>query len=187
MKYYFDDHFLTYYEEMSVSLSTNLNCLYCLKLFGLNEIVQKLTLWLKNFIHNENFSFKDKWHISKYYCMSKAIISFVSVDNEFALEIFEQMISEQREDGGWGNFNRSTVNETSMSIISIVYLLNEGLAELSLNIIEKAKCFLESNDKIFPMWISKTLYSNVNLDKIICLSAKYATEKFIKDNIKIAK
>lgn len=186
MKFYEDDHFLTYYEEIIVSLSTNLNCLYCLKLVGPNKIVQKLALWLKNFIHNNKFSFKDKWHISKYYCMSKAIISFLSVDNEFALEIFKQMLSEQREDGGWGNFNRSTVNETSMSIISILYLLNKQLAEISLNIIENAKCFLESNDQIFPMWISKTLYSNVNLDKITFFSAKYATEKFLREKNKIA-
>lgn len=179
MTFYYEDHFLTYHEELNVSLSTNIDCLFCLKLFDEQIICERLAIWLKNFIIKKN-SFKDKWHCSKFYCMSKAIIAFTDVDNEFAKVIFELLINEQRFDGGWGDFDRSTPNETSMNIISILYICERKIAEVNFDVITKASKYLEANNENHPMWIAKILYSNLNLDKTIRLAAKYGIEKYFE-------
>ena len=188
LKHFNDDHFLTYFDELSWSISTNINCLICLKEFPENEEIQELIVkvssWIKINLEYHDFNIKDKWHISKYYTLSRAIMAFIDIDEFFVEKIILILSEEQRLDGGWGIFEKSTNLETSFNVISIVnYMIKRNFVTNNLlQILNDAKIYLSKNQENYPnMWIAKSLYSLIGLDECIVLSASYLVEKFLRN------
>lgn len=185
MTYWNGEYFETTLGETNYSLSTNVNCLLALKCLPNQEnstfITEKLSKFLKEKI-GSNRNFTDKWHISKYYSWSRAILAFEDIDDEFAENLFKNLILEQKEDGGWGYSKNSTSLESSYCIIAICHWLEKNfkLTPYKKNL-ERAYSFLiENSEKIPPMWIMHDLYSIVNCDRCVVLCSLYKLKEFLK-------
>ena len=185
-------HFVTYEAETQPSLTTNIHCLIAMRHFtqssnGLgkfDDTLAKCVEWTKETIIKNDFSFEDKWNISKYYAMSRALIAFVNLDLDFSNEILKRMIDEQNSDGGWGKqcqqsgVQESTAIESAHSIIAINYWLKtsiDGTLEEVKDCLKRAADYMNKTyDCNIPrLWICKGLYSLINFDKLTIMCARY--------------
>ena len=180
MKFFNHDYFQTFKHENLVSISTNINCLITLIAYdeendSLNRIMKLTADWIKNKIIESKFIIFDKWHISIYYPLSRALIAFTKIDPFFSLLIIEFLISKQNKDGGWGMENSSTYSETSLIVISLFYWLKNRATECGNinNILKNCRLFFDTTQKAEFMWIDKCLYSPLNIDSLCVNIAKY--------------
>ena len=205
MKFWDHDMFVTYEGEhwKARSVSANLNCLLALKHFAKDETLSKqykdfdLLKYQKQVqysIDDTGFDMEDKWHLSKYYCLSRAVFAFEHFDLEYTDICYRIMLHFQNDDGGWGTKGVSTPAETAYCLIAILYWYKKHDDRLvkvkhvppipALPIIKKAKMYMEeTEEKIYPLWLEKVPYCMYNVDKTAILAAKYAlaaNEQLIK-------
>ena len=181
MRFFRGGYFISYEAEIQPSLTTNINCLIALSHLNMDApLVNTRNIiceWTKNYIIENNYSFEDKWHLSKYYGMSRSLIAFLYNDLEFGKTILEKIKSEQNNDGGWG-MDGSTPIESAYVIIAISHWVRNSNADSCDEgrvCLERAKNYMRvaNNEDIPSFWIDKTLYSLINLDKLAILCAKY--------------
>lgn len=138
-------------------------------------------------IDDTGFEMEDKWHLSKYYSLSRAVFAFEHFDQEYTDICYRIMLHFQNEDGGWGKRGASTVTETAYVLIALFYWYNKHDERLkrvkhvppipALPVLTKAKKFMEENEeKIVPLWLEKVPYCMYNVDKTAILAAKYVLE-----------
>jgi hypothetical protein len=161
-KFWKEDHFTSYPDESDASVSMNIHALTALRLqpdFPHYGKAVALTQWLRRQMNSDTL-FDDKWHISPIYTVAHAIPAFVGWDNELAAQCIDFLLRNQREDGGWGWFGKSTQEETAHAIIGLweVYQ-NEPDADLSPFM--GAAYYLHRHTHTLPierLWIGKTLF-----------------------------
>ena len=183
LKFYSKNYFITYFGETSFSLSTNINILICLKQFKddntICEIIRTHSEWLKTYIIDSDYDFKDKWMISKYYSMTRAVFAFQDIDDHFVDTCIDILREEQKCDGGWGGFEQSTNIETALVVICLIHYMTKRKlkSQCIYYYLRRAQNYLDNDREIVPLWIGKGLYSMTSLDKLTVLSAKFYLEK----------
>ena len=189
MRFFNGKYFTTYEAEMQPSLTTNINCLIAMIHFkneNSNYVFEKeieiVSKWIKFEINKNDYRFDDKWHLSKFYGMSRALIAFLYCDFNFSEVILNRIIESQNYDGGWG-IEDSTVLESSYIIIAVSHWLRFSKVDKTHNgwIIMKAtseymRTIALDIDDTYKFWIDKGMYSLVNLDKLTIYCALHALD-----------
>ncbi|MFN8379846.1 MAG: prenyltransferase/squalene oxidase repeat-containing protein [Anaerolineae bacterium] len=125
---------------------------------------------------DENGSFwSDKWQASPYYTTGQAVIALDGIADDLALTRLKWIIRTQNDDGGWGYFGRSTVEETSYCLRALLHWQRK-LGTLDRMRIEVAANYMIrrlGEDYYPPMWIAKSLYTPLYIVKAAILSALY--------------
>ncbi len=109
----------------------------------------------------------DKWHLSKYYALSR--INF-DIDQTKLNVLTDFVQSSQSKEGGWGSLTNSNVEETAYALLFLTNL-KDKTADITATIAKGAK-YLEDNwDKQnFPyLWAGKILYEPVNVRSLLVL------------------
>ena len=178
-----EDHFLTYLDERSPSVSANLHALTALRSqpdFPHEGLARQLSEWLVKQMRPDVI-FEDKWHLSPYYPVARAIPAFAGWDDSIARRCVRFLVKHQQPDGGWGWFGRSTLEETAHCVIGLCFAFHRGLIDsLPLLMLQRAAKFIREDDLQEPMeslWIGKTVYRPEGVVSATLLAAKAALEK----------
>lgn len=172
------DHLLTYPDERDASISANIHGLSALRSqpgFPHRQQAERLTDWLTGQMTPDGL-FDDKWHLSPYYPVSRAIPAFAGWDDTIALDLVARLVEQQRPDGGWGWFGESTVEETAYCVIALYSAYRGGLLESPASL-TKAAAFIggQANGRpVERLWIGKALYRPEGLLKATLFAAQTA-------------
>ena len=174
-----EDHFCCYRDETNLSLSALVRLLSAVRLC---EDYPEYSVWVRKIVttlqrHDDNGSFWwDKWHASPYYVNSTAINVLHGIDNDLADSRLKWIVRTQNDDGGWGYFGQSTLEETAYCLLALLKR-NELAGGIEADILDAADQYLEKNgDSLHytPLWIGKSLYTPHYSVKSAILSAKYS-------------
>src|SRR6266481_2861303 len=87
-----------------------------------------------NFISLDKYIFRDKWHKSPYYCISRAVFAFQGLSTPLAELCIQRLLSQQNSDGGWGLDENSSLEETSYAVLAICFWIrchgNSGISNI---------------------------------------------------------
>jgi halimadienyl-diphosphate synthase len=155
------DHFRCFDLEVNPSISANIHVLGALKQAGLgaeNSSVQKIIRFLQKSRGTQPV-WVDKWHSSRYYATSHAIIACAGIADELVQESVQWIIRSQNANGSWGTYI-STAEETAYAIQAL-WVWNEKVSRVPRAILKNGARWLKENmDKPYPpLWIGKCLYS----------------------------
>ncbi len=156
------DHFRSYVDERTSSVSVNLHGLMALRQqpgFPHRDLALRVTDWLLERTTPEGL-FDDKWHLSPYYSVAHAIPAFAGWRDEIACRMINFLLGEERSDGVWVFFGRSTLEETSHCVIGLYHAVCAGLLADLTPLRRAARFFNDSADENASerLWIGKTLY-----------------------------
>jgi hypothetical protein len=171
------NHFLTYLDERTPSVSANVHALTALR-YNLTSSEHKrlairVTEWLREQLRLYK-QFNDKWHVSPLYVTSRSISALAGWDNDLAQQCIHYILECQDVSGGWGRDGRPNIEETSLAVLGLIAGLRAGLLkdEHSLKL---ASRFLGKHHAHHPserLWIGKTLYQPVG----VTLGTVYAAQ-----------
>jgi hypothetical protein len=177
--------------ERNPSISVNINGLIALRSFDkssdVKNVMKKIVNWLESqtYPSNKGFIFEDKWHISPYYCISRAVFAFRGINDNFAQKCVNQLISHQKSDGGWGLGHESTFEETAHVCLALCHWFRFNVKERNKNnlkILERIDYFFRTfSGKIYvELWIAKTLYCPTTVVEAFVIAAKYSLRNTIE-------
>lgn len=176
---FFDhDRFLTYMDERHTSISANIHGLSALREqpgFPHRDLAEKVSVWLKAQM-KPDVLFEDKWHLSPAYSIAHAIPAFAGWDDQVALRCVDFLFERQRDDGGWGWFARSTLEETAHCVIGLAYAYRQGLFR-DTSLLARAGRYFDAHAGCEPverLWIGKTLFYPSGIVKAVLFSAQAA-------------
>ena len=178
LAFWHGDHFSSYVDERTSSVSVNLHALATLRSqlgFPHRNLARRVTEWLLARTTPDGL-FDDKWHLSPYYSVAHAIPAFAGWDDEVARRCTRFLLDEQRADGGWGFFGYSTIEETAHSVIGLYRAALAGLLDEH-SPLQRAACFFEANadqEARERLWIGKTLYRPEAIVRATVYAAKLA-------------
>jgi halimadienyl-diphosphate synthase len=156
------DHFRTYHDERGASISANLHALAALRTepdFRHRQLAEQLTGWLASQMRPD-VVFADKWHMSPYYTVGRAIHAFSGWDDAIASRCLNFILDTQRHDGGWGWYDHSTQEESAYCTIGLCHASDEGLLADDAVLVRAAQYWKSvANEKPMErLWIGKALY-----------------------------
>ncbi|MBN1311017.1 MAG: hypothetical protein JXB30_06320 [Anaerolineae bacterium] len=173
------DHFRSYPDERSASVSTNLHALIALRHqpgFPHCDKAELVTHWLVEHMQKD-IPFADKWNISPFYSASHAIEALSGLDNAAARRCVSFLAQHQQDDGGWGWYGAATLEETAFCVMGLAHAFSHGLLNDS-RVLSRAAQFMTraTTDKIYPyLWIGKTLFQSGSIVR----SSIYAAHKIL--------
>ncbi len=162
LRFWAGDHFRSYVDERTSSVSVNLHALLALRLqpgFPHRALAERAAAWLMARMKPDGL-FDDKWHLSPYYSVAHAIPAFEGWDDYLACAYIDYLLNQQQADGGWGYFGRSTLEETGHCVIGLYHAASAGLLD-DLAPLRRAAGFFEAHagqPARERLWIGKTLY-----------------------------
>ena len=180
----FEDHekhiFRTYHYERNPSLSTNIHALDALQLLpdypNQREVKEQIILML---LDNRQFNmyWVDKWHASPYYATAHALIAFLKEGDYLTHacgHTVDWILHTQQEDGSWGFFEQSTVEETAYALTALLHYHRHE--PLDPDVLHRGAAYLARNhqgaDSTYPqMWIVKCLYAPYDIIRSAVLAA----------------
>ena len=157
-----ESHFRSYLDERTASVSANINGLTALRNqpgFPHRDEAERLAAWLLDHRRDDG-NFDDKWHFSPYYSLARAIGAFGGWRDDVAREAVGLLVEQQREDGGWGWFERSTLEETAHCVLGLNCARALGLL-VDAAPLQRAGRYFRLNAGRRPVerfWIGKTLF-----------------------------
>jgi len=173
-----EDHFCTYREESNPSPAAHLRFLLALQTCPEHP---KQPAWMEKVVQalhrfDENGSYWwDKWHASPYYVSNLAVHALLNVEPELATSRLKWILKTQNDDGGWGYLAKSTAEETAFSLDALL-LWDRMVDPIDPAVLAQAAKFLRGHNReqdYLPLWISKGLYTPVNIVKATILGALY--------------
>jgi hypothetical protein len=176
-----ENHFRSYLDERDASVSANIHGLTALRSqpgFPYRHLAEKLTGWLVDHMNGETL-FHDKWHLSPYYSASHAIPAFAGWNEEAALRCVKFVIDQQHEDGGWGWFGRSTLEESAQCTLGLYQAFSYGLPG-SCDALAKAADFFQEQagrEALEPLYVGKTLFRSEGIVNATILGALAVLER----------
>jgi halimadienyl-diphosphate synthase len=174
--------FRTFRFERNASVSTNAHALEVLALMP--DYPDRQEVWTRivtMFLASRQYQsyWVDKWHGSPYYATSHVLISLLSADDplfsEFVTSI-EWLVHMQRDDGGWGYFAPSTLEESAYALLALLHYYRK-FRGLDVEALRKGAAFLyrgggEANVPLYPdLWIAKSLFSPQDVIRSAILAA----------------
>ncbi|NJN53628.1 MAG: hypothetical protein HC804_02040 [Anaerolineae bacterium] len=181
--YWGNTHFLTYYDELTPSVSANVHALTTLRHNLSNtahkQLAIKVTEWLRKQM-NEHQQLNDKWHVSPLYVTAHAVTAFMGWDDNMAQRCVNYLLEQQLESGGWGSSNHPNLEETSHVILGLFQAWECGLLKEDWQI-RRAVAYFRQHQTYQPterLWIGKTLYQPVGVTNGVIYAASAALAKF---------
>jgi halimadienyl-diphosphate synthase len=177
-----DDYFICFPVEANPSWSAMIRLLT-----ALNEIDEhpRKHSWLTKILASLHYDdlrgkfFFDKWHVSPYYLRTMAVRALWKVEPEMARYLVHWISQTQNTDGGWGYGLRSTREETAYALNALMFwdrTVKKAKDRVNETVIENGIQFLMEhlNDTNIPaLWIGKSLYNPLEVEKAAVLSALY--------------
>jgi halimadienyl-diphosphate synthase len=180
LNFWGNDYFLTYFDERNASVSSNVHALSALR-FDMEKdcnqkrLAEQVTEWIRNNFKVTAF-FDDKWHISPFYTTAHAIHALAGWDNELACTCINYLLMNQDEEsGGWGFWNKPTLEETSHVVLALLSARKSGLLTDDTPL-QRAASFFQSQGLNRPterLWIGKTLYCPIGVVQGTVAAAKF--------------
>ncbi len=182
LEFFNGEYFYHYREDPTPSVSVNANALRALQFFHavteVQPIINKTLQWIDTAFQTglENV-LQDAWHSSPYYAVSAIIFALTDLAPEHTHQCVDWLLKQQRNDGGWGYDNISTVEETALAVLA---LSSEQQRKKYIQpaVFAKAKKFIDSTDwqslKQPCLYKGTTLVCPFNVVKATILAAVYA-------------
>ncbi len=176
-----EDHFRSYMDERSPSVSANIHALTALRTqdgFPHRNLARRLTEWLAQQM-NPTCLFDDKWHYSPYYSVAHAISAFAGWDDTIARQCIDHLLEHQQPDGGWGGFGFSTQEETAHCMLALYNARAWGLLRDRRPLAAAARFFqsVAYQEPEERLWIGKTLFRPEGIVKAVLLAAHVVLER----------
>ncbi|MEP6984687.1 MAG: hypothetical protein ABI970_03760 [Chloroflexota bacterium] len=178
--YEHEQHFCCYPGELDQSLSVNIRLLAALQMDRqyqhFDGWTQKISAMLRRFDLTGYFWF-DKWHISPYYLTSTAVWSLHGIVDDLLPSRIKWIIKTQRDDGGWGYYNQSTIEETAYCLHALLFWDEHTEERIDPQILDAAAKYLMdrfNSTHYPPLWIGKSLYTPRNVVRSAVLAALYS-------------
>ena len=167
--YEMDQGFKCYEFELNPSVSVQIHVLDALQdlsqseLPRREEIVEKILGYLaRKAIEGEMWT--DKWHVSPYYTTGNGVLALARIAPHMTERPIDWILKNQAQDGGWGTYGTSTVEETAYAVqalqeySSVVEPLDPGP-------ILRGAAFIQSRRKdcFEKLWVAKGLYCPINV------------------------
>lgn len=172
-----NDHFATYNDERTASVTVNLHALSALRhdlhLHPQKQMAITVTEWLRKRWQN-NTALHDKWHISPIYVAAHGIVAFAGWDDEMARWCVNYLLAQQRSNGGWGEFQNATLEETAHAVLGLAAAKRAGILSNNRSLIH-AHRFFEQNNSQQPterLWIGKTLFHPIGVVQTLIEAAR---------------
>ena len=186
-KYYeTDGHFKCYPGELDPSLSVNIRTLAALRM---DDNAAPYGEWRDKILHflrvndiNGYFWF-DKWHISPYYLTATAVWSLQGIADDLLVRRIKWMQKTQRLDGGWGYYQKSTVEETAYCLEALLFWNQHVETVDPIHIHAAAHFIMVHADETPrpPLWIAKSLYTSHMLVESAILGALMNYQRYLDD------
>ncbi|WET80800.1 prenyltransferase/squalene oxidase repeat-containing protein [Amycolatopsis sp. QT-25] len=173
MKFWEDDHFISYKAEQTASETVNAHAIEYLSRVRLRRGVQEYARtedvcvdWLIAQQTTEGCWY-DKWHISPYYATHACVeaLLFSGKKTKTVVDSVERartwLLRSQQEDGGWG-IRKTTQEETAYAVLALdCFVSNDpGRADEAAKAITLANGVLSGQDEETPpLWMGKDLYT----------------------------
>ena len=170
--------------ELDQSLSVNIRLLAALQMDRqyqhFDTWTEKISAMLRRSDLTGYFWF-DKWHISPYYLTSTAVWSLFGVVDDLLPSRIKWILQTQREDGGWGYYHQSTVEETAYCLHALLFWNQHSSERIDPTCLHSAARYLMDryhNTHYPPLWIGKSLYTPRNVVRSAVLAALYSYREF---------
>lgn len=173
------DHFRTYQDERTYSLSVNMHALLALRQDlqrrEHKQLAVATTEWLRRELQR-NGGYSDKWHYSPYYVAAHAVSAFAGWDDDQARQAVDFLLAHQLNDGGWGSALSATQEETAHAVLGLVAAQRAGLLRDQLPLVA-AQRYLQRHEAEQPqeqLWIGKTLFHPAGVVQMLLRAARSA-------------
>jgi halimadienyl-diphosphate synthase len=173
--------FITYPYELQPSVTTTAHGVMALAKLG--KDVSGLVRWLLEKQGSDGRWTVDKWHLSWLYTHSQVMLALTYAGATEALRTaVEALLRTQREDGGWGVANLSTLSETAYAIHALLGLRDHDRFGAPVRrALQRAARWMVAKEELPETqrehyWIGKELYRPYRLDRVFELSAMLALE-----------
>lgn len=169
-------HFFTYPQETHPSLTTTAHATMALNIVGENT-----EHWVRAMLEMRAADGRwllDKWQTSWLYTTAQVMLAIP--DPHLMRSSVETLLAEQKQDGGWGAADHTTMVETAFAVLVLHSLRGKGLHEERIHAaLVRANKYLQTHYRPFvpnpePMWIGKALYCPFRMDRAFELSAMLA-------------
>lgn len=164
-QYELDDYFCCYPHEIDPSVSAQLRMLHALQFAKDHPRYAEWSEKLIRYLHIADLHgslWFDKWHSSPYYMTTASVWMLHGIVDDLLPARIKWIINSQHQDGGWGHYGVSTVEETAYSLRALLYW-HEHIEPIDQSVIDSgAQFFLKyyADDRnLVPMWIGKALYT----------------------------
>jgi len=171
-----DTHFECYPYEMDASIGANAHVLEALTAFPhprQEGVKEKLLAYLQSQKVQGAYWF-DKWHVSPYYATTQVIFAVAPLDRSLVESSVRWIERTQRQDGGWGFYGFTTVEETALALQGLLAYARAG-GKVSTETIRRGAFYLlrgvEMDEELPALWIAKGLYCPPLVVRSILLSA----------------
>ncbi|MEM7118953.1 MAG: hypothetical protein AAF614_41430 [Chloroflexota bacterium] len=177
------NHFRTYLDERTKSVTVNLHALSALKhdLQNIPEFThyaEQTAGWLQPQLKSSDCC-RDKWHYSSVYVASHAIEAIWYWDRPLAEKCLEFLLEAQGPNGGWGAHRVETVEETGHALIGLMAAHRLGLLRDKRPLYHAAH-FLDvhgADPAQERLWLGKTLFHSPKIIGAIRLATSYGLEQ----------
>jgi hypothetical protein len=182
-----DDHFVTYPEERTPSVTTNAHVLQSFVSSKATDersttAMRRLAEWLAGQQHCDGHWF-DKWHASPYYATASCVTALAADGEQTAAvrKAVRWVVETQQTDGSWGRW-QGTPEETSYAVRILMHA-NSGRSDPRVEQAAARGCafLLATHDMADPpLWHDKDLYTPdriVLAQRIAALHAAHANPR----------
>ena len=179
--------YLNYPDELEASVSANVHALTALRYRPDNPEYESMKLVIRQWLSDRvspHGQLHDKWHFSPLYATSRVINSFAGWDNDLAYRCIEHVLTQQRNNGGWGSTGRVNLEETSYAVLGLVAGYKAGLLK-EITSLRKADAYLKNHNNAVPtetFWIGKSLYQPPGVVAASIFAAEVALAKLNIDS-----
>jgi len=120
----------------------------------------------------------DKWHASPYYTTCHGIMALTKMVPELLEGPIDWLLDSQMEDGGWGYYGKSTVEETAYAVQALMDYSKE-IESLDSEPLRRGSVFLHNHryEPLERLWIAKGLYAPVNVIKSAAIGALHSVSQ----------
>ncbi|MFZ1753246.1 MAG: prenyltransferase/squalene oxidase repeat-containing protein [Caldilineaceae bacterium] len=177
-----DDYFVSFQYERHPSVGVNIHALMALLRYpeypNRQAAIEKVIAFLRQTRQQGSF-WTDKWHISPHYATGRAVVALLelhhsgesNVGDELLQPALEWLLETQNEDGSWGHFAISTVEETAYALLALRHIPNPDLRVQAAIDGGKAYVLAHQNEQRPAMWIDKCLYYPSRIVETAIISA----------------
>jgi hypothetical protein len=177
-EYQVDDHFSTFPEERTPSVTTNAHVLQAFAAYprshpGLGDAMRRLSSWLCG-QQDEDGSWSDKWHASPYYATVCCVVALAASGESTAAarKAVRWVLDSQRANGSWGYW-QGTPEETAYAV-QILLRANATRFEPAIEQAAARGCafLLNAADQPCPpLWHDKDLYTPARIIRAESIAA----------------